>query len=62
MEIKGKVAHYKKDKSEKYKSGISFAENHAKNIYFVKRLIRAYYYNKEKYCKSSASDRKTAIM
>ena len=47
MEIKGKVAYCGKDKSGKYLSGIRFAENHAKNIYFVKRLIRAYFYNKD---------------
>jgi hypothetical protein len=50
-----------KDKSEKYISGINFAETHAKNIYFVKRLIRAYYYNKDEYLKSFASKHKTAI-
>jgi hypothetical protein len=49
MEIKGKVAYCKKDKSGKYLSGISFAENHAINIYFVKRLIRAYFYNKDEH-------------
>jgi hypothetical protein len=31
-----------------------------KNIYFIKRLIRAYYNNKDEYRKSSASDRKTS--
>ncbi len=61
MEIEGKVAYCKKDKSGKYISGIKFAETHAKNIYFVKRLIRAYYYNKDEYLKSFASKRKAAI-
>jgi hypothetical protein len=61
MEIKGEVTYCKKDKSGKYISGIKFAETHAKNIYFAKRLIRAYYYNKDECRKSFASKRKTAI-
>lgn len=62
MEIKGKVVYCKKNKSEKYISGISFAETHAKNIYFVKRIVRAYYYNKDEYLKISASEHNTAVI
>jgi hypothetical protein len=56
IETKGKVAYCKK-KSEKYRSGIRFAGTHTQNINFVKKLIRAYYYNKDEYRKSSDSQR-----
>jgi hypothetical protein len=62
IEIKGKVAYCKKIKSEKYRIGISFKGTHAQNIHFVKGLIRAYYYNRDKYHYSSASESKTAVM
>jgi c-di-GMP-binding flagellar brake protein YcgR len=62
IEIKGKVAYCKKNKSGKYQTGISFEGTHAQNIHFVKGLIRAYYYNRDKYHYSSASESKTAVM
>ena len=62
IKIKGKVAYCKKDKSGKYLSGISFAENHAKNIYFVKRLIRAYFYNKDEHRNRLGPESKIAAM
>ena len=62
VEIKGKVAYCQKIKSEKYRTGISFEGTHAQNIHFVKGLIRAYYYNRDKYHYSSVSESKTAVM
>ncbi len=62
IEIKGKVAYCKKNKTEKYRVGISFEGTHAQNIRFVKTLIRSYYYNKDEYRNSSASERETAVM
>ena len=62
IEIKGKVAYCKKNKSGKYRIGISFKGTHAQNIHFVKGLIRAYYYNRDKYHYSSVSESKTAVM
>jgi c-di-GMP-binding flagellar brake protein YcgR len=62
IEIKGKVAYCKKNKSTKYRIGISFEGTHAQNIRFVKGLIRSYYYNKDEYCNSSDTRPKTAVM
>jgi hypothetical protein len=62
IEIKGKVAYCKKNKSGKYRTGISFKGTHAQNIHFVKRLIRAYYYNRDEYRYHCVSERKTSVM
>ena len=62
IEIKGKVAYCQKIKSGKCRTGISFEGTHAQNIHFVKGLIRAYYYNRDKYHYSSVSESKTAVM
>jgi len=62
IEIKGKIAYYKKNKSTKYRVGISFEGTHAQNIHFVKGLIRSYYYNKDEYRNSPAPEPKTAAM
>jgi len=62
IEIKGKIAYCKKNKSTKYRVGISFEGTHAQNIRFVKTLIRSYYYNKDEYRYSSASEQKAAVM
>jgi c-di-GMP-binding flagellar brake protein YcgR len=62
IEIKGKVAYCKKNKSKKYRVGISFEGTHAQNIRFVKGLIRSYYYNKDEYCNRSDTRPKTAVM
>jgi len=62
IEIKGKIAYCKKNKSTKYRVGISFEETHAQNILFVKTLTKAYYYSKDEYLNGSASELKTAVM
>ena len=62
IEIKGKVAYCKKNKTKKYRVGISFEGTHAQNIRFVKALTRSYYYNKDEYRNSSDTRPKTAVM
>ncbi len=62
IEIKGKIAYCKKNKTEKYRVGISFEGTQVQNIRFVKALIRVYYYSKDEYRNSSASERKAAVM
>ena len=62
IEIKGKIAYCKKNKSTKYRVGISFEGTHAQNIRFVKALTRSYYYNKDEYRNSSDTRPKTAVM
>ncbi len=62
IEIKGKVAYCKKNKSGKYRTGISFKGTHAQNIHFAKGLIKSYHYKKNEYRYSSVSERKTAVM
>ena len=62
IEIRGKVAYCKKDKSGKYRTGISFKGTHAQNIHFAKGLIKSYHYKKNEYRYSCASERKTAAM
>ena len=62
IEIKGKIAYCKKNKSTKYRVGISFEGTHAQNIRFVKALTRSYYYNKDEYCNRSDTRPKTAVM
>ena len=62
IEIKGKVAYCKKNKSGKYRTGISFEGTPAQNIHFAKGLIKSYHYNKNEYRYSSGSERKAAVM
>ena len=62
IKTKGKVAFCKKSKSGKYGTGISFEGTHAQNINFVKRLIRAFYYNKEEYRNSAAATERNTCM
>ena len=62
IEIKGKIAYFKKNESTKYRVGISFEGTHAQNIRFIKGLIRSYYYKKDEYCNSSHSRPKIAVM
>jgi c-di-GMP-binding flagellar brake protein YcgR len=62
IEIKGKVAYCKKNKSGKYQTGISFEGTHTQNIYFAKGLIKSYHYKKNEYRYSSSSERKTVVM
>jgi len=62
IEIRGKVAYCKKDKSGKYRTGIIFKGTHAQNIHFAKGLIKSYHYKKNEYRYSSSSERKTAVM
>ena len=62
IEVKGKIAYCKKNKSTKYRVGISIGGTHAQNIRFVKALTRSYYYNKDEYCNGSASERKTVAL
>ena len=62
IEIKGKVAYCKKNKSGKCQTGISFEGTHAQNIHFAKGLIKSYHYKKNEYRYSSASESKTAVM
>ena len=62
IEVKGKIAYCKKNKSTKYRVGIRFEGTHAQNIHFVKALIRAYYYNKDEFLNSSDTRPKTAVM
>ena len=62
IEVKGKIAYCKKNKSTKYRVGISFEGTHVQNIRFVKALIRSYYYNKDEYRNSPDPEPKTAVM
>ncbi len=62
IEIKGKVAYCKKNKSGKYRTGISFEGTPAQNIHFAKGLIKSYHYKKDEYRYNSGSERKTAVM
>ena len=62
IEIKGKVAYCKKNKSGKYQTGICFEGTHAQNIHFAKELIKSYHYKKNEYRYSSSSEAKTAAM
>ena len=48
MEIKGKIAHSKKDKSNKYETGISFLGTHDENIQAIKSFIKIYHSHKNK--------------
>jgi hypothetical protein len=62
IEIKGKIAYCKKNKSTEYRVGISFEGTHAQNIRFIKGLIRSYYYKKIEYRNSSDTTPKIAVM
>ena len=62
IEIKGKVSYCKRNKSGKYRTGISFKGTHAQNIHFAKGLIKSYHYKKNECRYSSSSERKTAVM
>jgi len=46
IEIKGKVICSRLDKAQKYKTGVSFQGPHSKNIEFAKKIIKAFYYQK----------------
>ena len=48
MEIKGKIAHSKKDKSNKYETGISFLGTHDENIQAIKSFVKTYHSHKNK--------------
>jgi hypothetical protein len=48
MEIKGKVAHSKKDKSGKYETGISFLGTRDENIQIIKKFVKTYHSRKNK--------------
>ncbi len=48
MEIKGKVAHSKKDKSDKYETGISFLGTHDENIQIITKFIKTYHSRKNR--------------
>jgi len=48
MEIKGKVAHSKKDKSAKYETGISFLGTHDETIQIIKKFVKTYHSRKNK--------------
>ena len=62
IEIKGKIAYCKKNKSGKYRTRISFKGTHAQNIHFTKGLVKSYHYKKNECRYSSASESKTAVM
>ena len=46
MEVKGKVAHSKKNKSGKYETGIRFLGAHDENIKTIKSFIKTYHSRK----------------
>jgi len=46
IEIKGKVICSRLDKDQKYKTEVSFQGPHSKNIEFAKKIIKAFYYQK----------------
>ena len=48
MEVKGKVAHSKKDNSGKYETGISFLGTHDENIQIITKFIKTYHSRKNK--------------
>jgi len=48
MEIKGKVAHSKKENSAKYETGIRFLGTHDENIQIIKNFIKTYHSRKNK--------------
>ncbi|MBT8350553.1 MAG: PilZ domain-containing protein [Deltaproteobacteria bacterium] len=48
MEIRGKVAHSKKDKSGKFETGISFLGTHEETIQIIKKFVKTYHSRKNK--------------
>jgi len=46
IEIKGKVICSKLDKTQKYKTGVSFRGPFTENMEFANKLIKAFYYQK----------------
>jgi len=47
IEIKGKVIYSRLDKTQKYKTGVSFQGPHTENIKFAKKIIKTFYYQKK---------------
>jgi hypothetical protein len=62
IEIKGKFAYCKKNKSTKYRVGISFEGTHSQNIHFAKALIKSYHYKKNEYRYNSGQERSTVVI
>ena len=46
IEIKGKIEYCRKNKSDKFKAGISLQGTHEENVRFVKKLLKAHRYRK----------------
>jgi c-di-GMP-binding flagellar brake protein YcgR len=46
IEIKGKIEYCRKDKSDKFKAGISLQGTYEENVRFVKKLLKANRYRK----------------
>ena len=46
IEIKGKIEYCKKDKSDKFKAGISLQGTHEENVRFERKLLKAHCYRK----------------
>ena len=46
IEIKGKVEYCRKDKSDKFKAGISLQGTHEENVEFVKKILKAHRYRR----------------
>jgi hypothetical protein len=46
IEIKGTVEYCRKDKSDKFKAGISLHRTHEENVRFVKKISKAHRYRK----------------
>ena len=46
IEIKGKIEYCRKDKSDKFKAGISLQGTHEENVRFVTKLLKAHRYRK----------------
>ncbi len=46
IEIKGKVICSRLDKTQKYKTGVSFQGPRTENIEFAKKIVKAFYYQK----------------
>ncbi len=46
IEIKGKIEYCRKNKSDKFKAGISLQGTHEENVRFVTKLLKAHRYRK----------------
>ncbi len=46
IEIKGKIEYCKKDKSDKFKAGISLQGTHEENVRFERKLLKSHRYRK----------------